>query len=131
MSVAIVPESSPSPSPTLILVDGHSLAFRSYYAFANSREGGLRTSTGIPTSVCFGFTKALLDTISAEKPEYLAVAFDTRQPTFRHEADKTYKDGRPETPEDFIEDIQNLQELLAGFNFPVIKAPGYEADDVL
>ncbi len=126
-----MPESSPSPSPTLILVDGHSLAFRSYYAFANSREGGLRTSTGIPTSVCFGFTKALLDTITAEKPDYLAVAFDTRQPTFRHEADKTYKDGRPETPEDFIEDIQNLQELLAGFNFPVIKAPGYEADDVL
>ncbi len=130
-SVSIVPKSSPSPTPTLILVDGHSLAFRSYYAFANSREGGLRTSTGIPTSVCFGFTKALLDTITAEKPEYLAVAFDTRQPTFRHEADDTYKDGRPETPEDFIEDIQNLQELLAGFNFPVITAPGYEADDVL
>ncbi|MEM9771428.1 MAG: DNA polymerase I [Cyanobacteria bacterium P01_D01_bin.73] len=133
-SAAIATESSTataSTSPTLILVDGHSLAFRSYYAFANSREGGLRTSTGIPTSVCFGFTKALLDTIAAEKPEYLAVAFDTRQPTFRHEADETYKDGRPETPEDFIEDIQNLQELLKGFNFPVVTAPGFEADDVL
>ena len=126
-----MPESSPTSKPTLILVDGHSLAFRSYYAFANSREGGLRTSTGIPTSVCFGFTKALLDTIKAEKPEYLAVAFDTRQPTFRHEADESYKDGRPETPQDFIEDINNLQELLKGFNFPVVTAPGFEADDVL
>lgn len=138
LSPAIVTESSPTPTspsaaaqPTLILVDGHSLAFRSYYAFANSREGGLRTSTGIPTSVCFGFTKALLDTIKTEKPEYLAVAFDTRQPTFRHEADESYKDGRPETPQDFIEDINNLQELLKGFNFPVVTAPGFEADDVL
>ncbi len=125
------PSADSGAKPTLILVDGHSLAFRSYYAFANSREGGLRTSTGIPTSVCFGFTKALLDTIKAEKPEYLAVAFDTRQPTFRHEADESYKDGRPETPQDFIDDINNLQELLKGFNFPVVTAPGFEADDVL
>ncbi|MEO0770765.1 MAG: hypothetical protein AAFY72_15315, partial [Cyanobacteria bacterium J06649_4] len=53
-----------------MLVDGHSLAFRSYYAFARSRDGGLRTSTGIPTSVCFGFLKSLMDTLEAEKPDY-------------------------------------------------------------
>ncbi|MGB7085409.1 MAG: hypothetical protein WBD47_07640, partial [Phormidesmis sp.] len=53
----------PVDKPTLMLVDGHSLAFRSYYAFARSRDGGLRTSTGIPTSVCFGFLKSLMDTL--------------------------------------------------------------------
>jgi DNA polymerase I len=78
-----------SDAPVLLLVDGHSLAFRSYYAFANSREGGLRTSTGIPTSVAFGFTKALLDTMVAEKPKALALAFDLGGPTFRHKDDPT------------------------------------------
>ena len=117
--------------PTLLLVDGHSLAFRSYYAFANSREGGLRTSTGIPTSACYGFTKALLDTIAAERPAAIAVAFDLRQPTFRHEADATYKDGRPDTPEDFITDLDYLQKLLAALNLPLVTVPGYEADDAI
>jgi DNA polymerase-1 len=120
-----------SATKTLLLVDGHSLAFRAFYAFANSRDGGLRTSTGIPTSICYGFIKALLDTIALEKPQAIAVAFDTRQPTFRHEADATYKEGRPETPEDFIEDIQNLENLLAALNLSTIKTPGFEADDAI
>ncbi len=114
-----------------MLVDGHSLAFRSYYAFARSRDGGLRTSTGIPTSVCYGFLKSLLDVIEVEKPDYAAVAFDLDQPTFRHQADETYKDGRPETPEDFIEDVKNLQSLLGNFGLQIVTAPGYEADDVI
>ena len=117
--------------PTLMLVDGHSLAFRAYYAFARSRDGGLRTSTGIPTSVCYGFLKSLLDVIEAEKPDYAAVAFDLNQPTFRHQADETYKEGRPETPEDFIEDVKNLQALLGDFGLQIVTAPGYEADDVI
>lgn len=120
-----------SATKTLLLVDGHSLAFRAFYAFANSRDGGLRTSTGIPTSICYGFIKALLDTIALEKPQAIAVAFDTRQPTFRHEADATYKEGRPETPEDFIEDIQNLENLLAALNLSTVKTPGFEADDAI
>jgi hypothetical protein len=81
----------------LLLIDGHSLAFRSYYAFAKGREGGLRTSTGIPTSVCFGFLKSLIEVISVEKPTYLAIAFDLGGPTYRHDADETYKAGRAET----------------------------------
>ncbi len=122
---------SANQTPTFILVDGHSLAFRSYFAFAKSRDGGLRTSTGIPTSVCFGFLKSLLEVMAAIAPEYMAIAFDTATPTFRHEADETYKAGRAETPEDFIPDLQNLQELLGYLNLPAITAPGYEADDVL
>ena len=118
-------------APTFILVDGHSLAFRSYFAFAKSRDGGLRTTTGIPTSVCFGFLKSLLEVMAAHDPQYMAIAFDLATPTFRHEADDTYKAGRAETPEDFIPDIKNLQELLSYLNLPAITAPGYEADDVL
>ncbi|MBE9041534.1 DNA polymerase I [Oscillatoriales cyanobacterium LEGE 11467] len=120
-----------SANPTFLLIDGHSLAFRAYYAFAKSREGGLRTSKGVPTSVCFGFLKSLLETIETHKPEYVAIAFDTKTPTFRHEADPNYKANRSETPEDFIPDIQNLQELLKAFDFTVLTAPGYEADDIL
>ncbi|MCC3572671.1 MAG: DNA polymerase I [Microcoleus sp. PH2017_40_RAT_O_B] len=117
--------------PTFILVDGHSLAFRSYFAFAKSRDGGLRTTTGIPTSVCFGFLKSLLEVMAAHDPQYMAIAFDLATPTFRHEADETYKAGRAETPEDFIPDLKNLQELLGYLNLPAVTAPGYEADDVL
>jgi len=118
-------------SSTLLLVDGHSLAFRAYFAFAKSRDGGLRTSTGIPTSVCFGFLQSLLDVIGTEKPEYVAIAFDRPEPTFRHQADPNYKAHRPEAPEDFIVDTINLQQLLAALNFAIVTAPGYEADDVL
>ena len=117
--------------PTLMLVDGHSLAFRSYYAFARGQEGGLRTSTGIPTSVCYGFLESLLDMMEAEKPQYAAIAFDLDGPTFRHKADDTYKEGRPEAPEGFLEDVQNLQELLGTFDLKIFTAEGFEADDII
>jgi DNA polymerase I len=123
--------STPDSRAKLLLIDGHSLAFRSYYAFAKGRDGGLRTSTGIPTSICFGFLKSLIDVINAEKPEYLAIAFDLGGPTYRHDADELYKAGRTETPEDFIPDIKNLQEVLTALNLPIVTAPGYEADDVI
>ncbi|MEH2244332.1 DNA polymerase I [Nostoc sp.] len=117
--------------PTFILVDGHSLAYRSYFAFAKGRDGGLRTKTGIPTSICFGFVKCLLEVMATQQPQAMAIAFDLGEATFRHEADNTYKADRPETPEDFIPDLANLHELLNGFNLPIFTAPGYEADDVL
>jgi len=122
--------SSPK-NPTFVLVDGHSLAFRSYFAFAKGRDGGLRTKTGIPTSVCFGFIKSLLEVMEKQQPEAIAVAFDLGLPTFRHQADDTYKADRPGTPEDFIPDLENLHELLTGLNLPILTAEGYEADDVL
>ncbi|MDS3860072.1 DNA polymerase I [Thermosynechococcaceae cyanobacterium BACA0444] len=119
------------PNSTLLLVDGHSLAFRSYYAFAKGRDGGLRTSTGIPTSISFGFLKTLLEVIQTEQTDHLAVAFDLGGPTFRHQADSTYKAGRPETPADFEPDLENLQLLLQALSVPVLVSPGYEADDVI
>jgi DNA polymerase-1 len=118
-------------TPLLMLVDGHSLAFRSYYAHANGRDGGLRTSTGIPTSVCFGFLKSLMETLKTQRPTHVAIAFDLSTPTFRHDADETYKAGRAETPDDFIPDIANLQAILTALNLTIVTAAGYEADDVI
>jgi DNA polymerase I len=117
--------------PVFILIDGHSLAFRSYYAFLYSRQGALRTSTGIPTSICFGFLNSLLQVIELEKPEYLAIAFDLPEPTFRHQADSNYKGNRQETPDDFIPDLINLQQLLIALNFTITAVSGYEADDII
>jgi DNA polymerase I len=120
-----------SASPLLLLIDGHSLAFRSYFAHAKGRDGGLRTSKGIPTSVSYGFLKALVDTLETEAPSHVAIAFDLSDPTFRHDADETYKEGRPEAPEDFKPDLQNLKELLQSLSLPTFTASGYEADDVI
>jgi DNA polymerase-1 len=123
--------SSEQTHPTFLLVDGHSLAFRAFYAFGKHPEGGLRTSTGIPTSICFGFLKALIEMLDREKPAAVAIAFDLAVPTFRHEIDDTYKANRSETPESFIPDMQNLQRVLAAMNLPAITQAGFEADDVL
>ncbi|MGB3574286.1 MAG: DNA polymerase I, partial [Phormidesmis sp.] len=123
--------SSSADKPLIMLVDGHSLAFRSYYAFARSRDGGLRTSTGIPTSVCFGFLKSLMDNLEAQKPDYAAITFDLSEPTFRHERAESYKAGRAETPEEFTEDVENLKALLRAFQLPIFCLPGYEADDMI
>lgn len=117
--------------PLLILVDGHSLAFRAYYAFNNSRREPLITSTGIPTSICFGFINSLLQVLETESPQAMAIAFDLSEPTFRHEADDNYKSDRAETPDDFVPDIKNLKKLLTAFNLTMATKPGYEADDVL
>lgn len=114
-----------------ILIDGHSLAFRAYYAFSKSRSGPLSTSTGIPTSVCFGFLNSLMQLLETQKPSYLAVAFDLPVPSFRHETDVNYKANRQETPEDFRPDLTNLQSLLTAMNIPIVTSVGYEADDVL
>jgi DNA polymerase I len=114
-----------------VIIDGHSLAFRAFYAFATSRQGALRTSAGIPTSICFGFINSLVQVIETQKPKYLAIAFDRSEPTFRHETDANYKANRKETPEDFIVDIKNLQILLSALDISVITSPGYEADDII
>jgi DNA polymerase I len=118
--------------PLLLLVDGHSLAFRSFYAFAKGGEGGLATRDGVPTSVTYGFLKALLDNVKGLTPQGVVIAFDTAEPTFRHNADAAYKAHRDEAPEHFFTDLANLQEILAGaMDLPLCMAPGYEADDVL
>ena len=123
---------STSTKPLLLLVDGHSLAFRSFYAFSKGGEGGLSTKEGIPTSVTYGFLKALLDNCKGLQPQGVVIAFDTAEPTFRHEADEAYKAHRDVAPEHFFQDLGNLQQILEGaLDIPLCMAPGYEADDVL
>ncbi|MGY6528924.1 MAG: DNA polymerase I [Cyanobacterium sp.] len=118
-------------NPLFLLIDGHSLAYRAYYAFAKARKGPLRTSTGIPTSVCYGFLNSLFQLVDSYQPELMAIAFDLREATFRHTADANYKGDRKETPDDFMEDLYNLQQLLQALNISIVTASGYEADDVL
>jgi DNA polymerase I len=130
-STVITKSTSNNIKPLLILLDGHSLAFRAYYAFNNSRTEPLVTSQGIPTSICFGFINSLLQVLEIESPQSMAIAFDLSEATFRHQADENYKSDRTETPADFLPDIKNLQKLLLGFNLPMITKAGYEADDIL
>lgn len=119
-------------APMLLLVDGHSLAFRSFYAFAKGGDGGLATAEGVPTSVTYGFLKALLENVKGLTPQGVVIAFDTAEPTFRHLADVNYKAHRDVAPEHFFTDLDNLREILAGpLNLSLCLAPGYEADDVL
>ncbi|WP_269623203.1 DNA polymerase I [Prochlorococcus marinus] len=118
--------------PTLLLVDGHSLAFRSFYAFSKGQEGGLSTKEGIPTSVTYGFLKSLLDNCKSLSPQGITIAFDTAQPTFRHQIDPNYKANRDVAPEIFFQDLAQLQTILKEtLNLQILTAPGYEADDVL
>ncbi|MCT0206125.1 DNA polymerase I [Synechococcus sp. CS-1332] len=118
--------------PLLLLVDGHSLAFRSFYAFAKGGEGGLSTKDGVPTSVTYGFLKALLDHCKGLEPQGVVIAFDTAEPTFRHEADAAYKAHREVAPEHFFADLANLQTILRDcLDLSLSMAPGFEADDVL
>ena len=118
--------------PTLLLVDGHSLAFRSFYAFSKGGEGGLTTKDGFPTSVTYGFLKSLLDNCKSIEPKGVTIAFDTAEPTFRHKQDPNYKANRDVAPDIFFQDLDQLEEILKeSLNLEICKAPGYEADDVL
>ncbi len=116
---------------TFLLVDGHSLAYRAYWAFQRGQEGGLRTRDGVPTSITFGFLKALFEVLAKEEFAGCAVAFDHFLPTFRHEKDDTYKAGRPATPVEFIQDMDNLKQILTVMNLPTLESIGFEADDIL
>ena len=125
-------ESGNSKKPILLLVDGHSLAFRSFYAFSKGIDGGLTTKEGFPTSVTYGFLKSLLDNCKNISPEGVCITFDTEKPTFRHELDPNYKANRDVAPDVFFQDIEQLEIILKeSLNLPIFKSPGYEADDLL
>jgi DNA polymerase I len=127
----ILPKIMSNDTPLILLVDGHSLAYRAFFAHARGSEGGLRTSTGIPTSVSYGFLKILLDVLQQQQPTYVAIAFDNRMPTFRHEVDDTYKAGRQETPQEFFEDLQTLRTVLEKLEIAQFEMAGFEADDLI
>jgi DNA polymerase-1 len=110
----------------LVLIDGNSLLYRSFYAIRQ-----LSTSDGFPTNAIYGFLTTLRKIVGEEIPSYLAVVFDTKGPTVRHEAYKDYKAHRKPMPEDLVRQIPKLKEVLAALRIPVREFEGYEADDVL
>ena len=110
------------------IIDGHSLIYRSYFAFLNSN---MTTKNGLVTSAIYGFTNSLLELLKKEKPDYLAVAFDTKEKTWRHNYLKEYKANRPKQPEDITKSFSFIFEILEGFNINRYSLEGFEADDVI
>ena len=118
-------------TPTLYLIDGHALAYRTYFALSASPAGQRwQTSAGEPTAGIFGFTSVLFRILEQEKPDYLAVAFDTGK-TFRDELFPEYKATRTKMPDDLRPQIERIRQLVDAFNIPRLEMEGYEADDVL
>lgn len=111
----------------LILIDGHSLAFRAFYALSNA---DLRTTDGEPTYAVYGFANILLNIIQEHTPDYVALSFDIGR-TFRHDAYPEYKAGRAKTPEEFHPQLERIKQLVAMLNIPIYTYEGYEADDVI
>ncbi len=111
---------------TLYLVDGSSYIYRAYHT-----TGGLTNSQGFPTGAIFGFANMLEKTVRDKHPSHLAVIFDARGPTFRHERYAAYKANRPPMPEDLAAQIPKIHEMVAAYNIPALSEPGFEADDII
>ncbi|HLG22441.1 MAG TPA: DNA polymerase I, partial [Candidatus Manganitrophaceae bacterium] len=108
------------------IIDGSSYIYRAYFAI---RE--LSTSSGLPTNAIYGFTQMLSKIIKEKKPDYLAIAFDSKGPTFRHAAYEDYKVHRPAMPDPLARQIPYIHRMVEAFEIPVILGDGYEADDLI
>jgi DNA polymerase-1 len=113
---------------TLLLLDGHSLAYRAWFALPVEN---FATTMGLPTNAVFGFTSMLINVLRDEKPTRVAVAFDRGEPTFRHEQYVEYKAGRAKAPDEFRGQISLIFEVLDALGIRHLSAPGYEADDII
>ncbi|MFO1537562.1 MAG: DNA polymerase I [Actinomycetota bacterium] len=113
--------------PKLLLLDGHSLAYRAFYALPPD----LSTRDGTVTNAVFGFTSMLVKVLADEAPDEIAVVFDPQGPTLRDAMDPAYKAGRRETPELFSAQLPLIREVLDAVCIPVVVVDGVEADDVI
>jgi DNA polymerase-1 len=114
--------------PTLLLLDGHSLAYRAFYALPVEN---FSTTTGQPTNAVYGFTSMLINVLRDEKPSHVAVAFDLSRHSFRTDTFPEYKANRSASPDAFQGQVSLIQEVLAALAIPVITAETFEADDVI
>ena len=112
----------------LLILDGHSMAFRAFYALPVEN---FATSAGQPTNAIYGFASMLINLIRDEKPTHIATAFDVSRKTFRSEKFPEYKANRAATPEEFRSQVSYINELLDAFAIPHFELEGYEADDVI
>ena len=113
---------------SLLLIDGHSFAYRAYFALPPEN---FSTSTGQTTNAVYGFLSMLLTVLENERPDHVAVAFDLGRQTFRLDEYPEYKAGRARTPEDFPGQVDLIQDMLRALNIPVLTREGFEADDIL
>jgi len=125
----------PADKPRLVLIDGHSLIYRSFTVFQGS--GSSRAiefsvkRTGEITTAVYGFTSTLLSILDQLKPTHLVMALDAPGKTFRHERDETYKATRAAMPDELRQQITRVRQVIDAFNMPVFEVPGYEADDLV
>src|SRR5512146_3282705 len=110
------------------IIDGMAIAYRSYFAFINRP---LINSKGFNTSAIFGFVSTLERILSVEKPDHIAVAFDCKEPTFRHKEFPAYKATREKMPEDMVPQLPWLKKIVEAYNIPSLELPGWEADDII
>ncbi|MFG1885165.1 DNA polymerase I [Micromonospora sp. NPDC049102] len=115
-------------TPRLLLVDGHSLAYRAFFALPVEN---FSTTTGQPTNAVYGFTSMLINVLRDERPTHIVVAFDVSRRSFRTDRYAEYKAGRSETPTDFKGQVSLVKEVLAALQIPVVEMEGYEADDII
>jgi len=111
---------------TIFLIDGSAFLYRAFHAIRS-----LSTSTGHPTNATFGFTRILLKLLKEKQPQYAAVFFDVKGPTFRHKMYEEYKANRPPMPEELAVQIPDVKEVTEALNIPIIQKPGFEADDLV
>ena len=117
------------PAPhRLLLVDGHSLAYRAFFALPVEN---FSTTTGQSTNAVYGFTSMLINVLRDEQPDYVGVAFDVSRATFRREVYAEYKANRTSSPAEFSGQVALIKEVLAALRIPVIEKDGFEADDVI
>ncbi|NLE81204.1 MAG: DNA polymerase I [Rhodococcus sp.] len=135
MSPATTPSSTVSATsgtendrPTLMLLDGHSLAFRAFYALPAEN---FKTNTGQATNAVYGFTSMLINLLRDEKPTHLAAAFDVSRQTFRAEKFPEYKANRSKAPDEFKGQVDITKDVLGAMGIPVMAVEGFEADDVI
>ncbi len=115
-------------SARLLLLDGHSLAYRAFFALPLEN---FSTTTGQPTNAVFGFTSMLINVLRDERPTHIGVAFDVSRQTFRLEEYAEYKAGRNKTPGEFSSQLPLIEEVLTAMRIPFLKKEGYEADDII
>jgi DNA polymerase I len=115
----------------LFIIDGHAYIYAAHYAPMRSASGGLTSPTGEPTKATYIFTTAILGLIRRQKPDMLAVAMDSKTPTFRTKIYPEYKAHRPPMPDDMPAQINRIEQILDAMNVPVLRLNGFEADDVI
>ena len=115
-----------SSRPRLFLIDGSSYIYRAFYAIRH-----LSNSKGLPTNAIYGFTQMLLKVLKEQQPDYIAIVFDSRGPTFRNEVYKEYKANRPTMPENLSLQIPYIKKIVEGYRIATLEVEGFEADDLI